>query len=104
MPLLRVSRTEVSQHHVVRVLLRGGSVLEISAGHPTADGRTFGDLRSGGSLDHRTIEALDVIPYVYPYTYDILPASSTRTYFAAGLQIGTTLPPMKREPSSSEMP
>jgi len=94
-PLVRVSRTEVAKHHVVRVVVRGGSILEISAGHPTADGRTFGDLRVGGSLDGQAIEALEVIPYVYSYTYDILPASSTRTYFAAGLQIGTTLSPLK---------
>ncbi|MCA9517257.1 MAG: hypothetical protein KC635_20095, partial [Myxococcales bacterium] len=41
-PLARVGQTPVSAHHVVRVVLDGGAVLEISPGHPTADGRTFG--------------------------------------------------------------
>ncbi len=44
-PVLQVSRKAVTQHHVRRIRLANGAVLEISAGHPTADGRTFADLR-----------------------------------------------------------
>jgi hypothetical protein len=71
--------------------LASGRTLEISAGHPTADGRTLGDLRAGGTLDGQRIESVVVVPYRYPETYDILPASDSGTYFAAGVLIGSTL-------------
>jgi hypothetical protein len=94
-PILRVNRTPVHDHHVVRVVLAGGAVLEVSPGHPTADGRTFGDLRAGEFLDQQTIESVALIPYTHAFTYDILPASDTGTYVAGGALIGSTL----REPA-----
>jgi hypothetical protein len=90
-PILRAGRTPVTRHRVVRVVLESTRTLEISAGHPTADGRTFGDLRAGGRLDSATIQSAEVVPYGHEYTYDILPASSSGDYFAAGLRIGSTL-------------
>jgi hypothetical protein len=91
-PLVRVGRTPVSAHHVMRVVLRGGRTLEISPGHPTADGRKFGDLRPGVLLDEQhEVVSVELVPYSYDATYDILPASSTGTYFAAGALIGSTL-------------
>ena len=88
-----VRRVDVKQHHVVRVRLTNGRVLEVSAPHPTADGRRFADLRSGGSLGGQAIQSVEIIPYAHEATYDILPASDTGTYFAAGVQIGSTLAP-----------
>jgi hypothetical protein len=90
-PVLRSGRHRAEHHHVVRVMTADGRTLEISAPHPTADGRSFGDLRPGAVLDGHTIESVEVIPYAHEYTYDILPASDTGTYFAAGMQIGSTL-------------
>ncbi len=93
-PILRVGSTRVSAHHVVRVVLSSGSVLELSPGHPTGDGRTFGDLAAGDSLDaDHIITTAELVPYGYERTYDILPASSTGAYFAAGAVIGSTLGP-----------
>jgi len=91
-PLLKVEHTSVARHRVVRVVLEDGRVLEISPGHPTADGRTFGDLLVGSKLDtaHSVLSA-EIVPYTYDATFDILPASSTGTYFAAGALIGSTL-------------
>ena len=80
-------------HHVVRVQLATGALLEVSPRHPTADGRTFGDLRAGDALDRIRVVSAEVIPYAHPFTYDILPASETHTYYAAGALIGTTLAP-----------
>ncbi len=79
------------RHSVVRAVLATGSTLEISAPHPTADGRVFGDLRSGDRLG--SVEVVDVsrIPYRHEFTYDILPASDSGTYFAGGVPIGSTL-------------
>jgi hypothetical protein len=91
-PVVRVGHTSVHAHRVVRVELEGGRVLEISPGHPTADGRSFGDLTAGSLLDsqHRVVAA-SLEPYSHDATYDILPGSTTGTYFAAGALVGSTL-------------
>jgi len=62
-PILRVSRTAVFGHHVVRVLTSDGRLLELSPGHPTADGHTFADLRAGNHLDGVAIASVDLVPY-----------------------------------------
>ncbi|MCZ7687063.1 MAG: Hint domain-containing protein [Sandaracinaceae bacterium] len=90
-PIERVSRTPVGDHAVVRVALASGRVLEISARHPTADGRTFGDLAPGEALDGVGILEVETVPYEHGYTHDILPASDSGTYVAGGVLIGTTL-------------
>lgn len=93
-PLVRTGKTKVGAHRVMRVTLADGAILEVSAGHPTADGRTFGELRAGGLLDSQhPVASVESVPYRYDATYDILPASSTGTYFAAGALIGSTLAP-----------
>lgn len=92
-PVRRTHRTRVFGHQVVRVELRGGGVLEISGGHPTAEGGTFADLRPGGRLGKLEVGAVKVVPYLHPYTYDILPDSDTGTYVAGGALIGSTLRP-----------
>jgi hypothetical protein len=69
-----------------------GETLEISAGHPTANGRTFGSLKAGERMDAlHTVASIATVPYLHDATYDILPASSSGTYFAAGVEIGSTL-------------
>jgi hypothetical protein len=96
-PIVQVGSTPVANHRVVHVELAGGTVLEISAGHPTADGRTFADLLAGGQLDptHPILSA-EMVEYAHARTYDILPGSSTGTYFAGGALIGSTLAPATR--------
>ena len=90
-PLVRVARTRVAAHRVMRVVLESGAVLDISPGHPTADGRSFADLSAGGTLDGQRIVTAELVPFEHAHTYDILPASDTKSYFAAGARIGTTL-------------
>lgn len=90
-PIVAVGRTPVTGHHVVRVTFHDKRALEISAGHPTADGRTFGDLSAGGQLDGRVLDTVETVPYTHAFTYDILPGSTTGTYFAGGALIGSTL-------------
>jgi hypothetical protein len=92
-PIARTSRRPVQDHHVVRVTLATGAVLEISARHPTADGRLFGDLRAMDRLDGIGIVTAEVVPYAHDATYDILPASETGLYYAAGALVGSTLAP-----------
>jgi hypothetical protein len=90
-PIIRTNRTPVRGHSVVRVVVEGGVVLEISARHPTADGRTFGGLRAGDRLDGVGIVSATVVPYSHDATYDILPDSDTGAYFAGGVLVGSTL-------------
>jgi len=94
-PVLRTRRQLVASHEVVRLRLASGVVLEVSGPHPTADGRIFAQLGVGDDLDGVPIIERTIIPYRHAYTYDILPASDTGSYFAAGVRIGSTLAPRK---------
>jgi hypothetical protein len=97
-PLLAVHRRPVTAHHVVRVTLDTGRVVEMSEGHPAADGRPFATLIPGEILGNvaapaaaPSIRALELVPYAHDATYDILPDSDTGTYVAAGALVGSTL-------------
>ncbi len=90
-PLVQVVRRPAAGHVVVHLVTARGAVLDISGPHPTADGRRFSDLNVGDLLDGDAIVAREVVPYAHAFTYDILPASSSGTYVAAGLLIGSTL-------------
>jgi hypothetical protein len=95
-PIRKTRRTPVADHRVVEVVLRGGTTLLVSAEHPTADGRSFGQLGAGDWLGGRDVASTRVVPYAYDATYDILPDSDTATYFAGGALIGSTLAPHTR--------
>jgi hypothetical protein len=91
-PLILVGRTRVAAHQVVRVVLEGGAVLEMSPGHRTADGLSFGELAAGIAFDEsHTVVSAELVPYEHDATYDVLPASNTGTYFAAGARVASTL-------------
>jgi hypothetical protein len=90
-PIARVRRVHVENHAVLKIALEGGRSLEISPLHPDAAGALLGNLHAGDVLDHTRIEHVELIPYMHDSTYDILPASDTGTYFAAGVLIGTTM-------------
>lgn len=90
-PILEVSRTPVFDHEVVEIETADGTRMEISPGHPTADGRRFGALSIGDRLDGVPIVSSRRIPYRHAYTYDILPDSDSGTYVAFGKLIGSTL-------------
>ena len=90
-PLEATNRVAVSHHAIEHVVLENGAALDISALHPTADGRTFGDLRPGDRLDGLSIREITLAPYAHEFTYDILPASDSGAYFAGGVLIGSKL-------------
>ena len=80
-----------SGHLLVNVTLADGRKISASPGHPTADGRRFGDLQSGDYLDGSQITQVEVSPSNQPDTFDLLPSSSTGFYWANGVLIGSTL-------------
>lgn len=90
-PIARIHRTPVVGHAVVRVVLARGAVMEISGGHPTADGRRFDMLAPGDRLGDAVVSSVETVPYDEPFTYDILPASDSGTYFVSGAWVGSTL-------------
>lgn len=98
-PLHDVRSKRQIHHYVVRLLLASGVTLEISATHPTADGRTFGDLAAHDRLDGVEVVTADRVPYRHSHTYDILPGSDTGTYYAGGVLIGSTLRPATSAPT-----
>ena len=91
-PIAQVGSTRVTHHQVLRIALTNGAILNISPGHPLANGKPLSSLSPGDNVDeqHR-VQALELVPYSYDRTYDILPGSSTGTYFAAGTLLGSTL-------------
>lgn len=90
-PLVATRRVAVTAHAVARIELRDGRVFEMSAGHPTTDGRTLGALAPGDALGDASVASVSMVPYTHPFTHDILPASDTGAYFAAGALVGSTL-------------
>jgi hypothetical protein len=90
-PLVAVGSTPVpATHQVVRLRLDDGRTVEVSPGHPTADGRVVGDLSTGDGFDGALVSAAARIPYGGGATFDILPAG-TGVYFANGVLLGSTL-------------
>jgi hypothetical protein len=100
-PILRVNRTPVVNHRVLRVTFDNGRSIEMSAGHPLADGRPLSALGPGSELVGGNVVSVTVIPYAHSATYDILPDSTSGAYFASSVLIGSTLaaarpPPIMR--------
>ncbi len=78
-------------HRVVRLVLDDGRQAWISPGHPTADGRSVGDLRPGDALDGATVVSAELEAYGGGTTFDLLPSGATGAYWANGILIGSTL-------------
>jgi hypothetical protein len=97
-PVVEVRHTVAIGHQVQRITLVSGAVLEGSAGHPTADAKTFRDLRAGDWLGGLMVLAVETVPFAHDATWDILPASDGGAYFANGALIGSTLHARVREP------
>lgn len=89
--VIKTSMVEVKNHKILKVTFNDATVLEISPGHPTSEGRLFKDLKVGDFVDKKMIVIIKEIPYKYKYTYDILPDSKTGNYYANGVLIGSTL-------------
>jgi hypothetical protein len=94
-PIVRINRTPVANHRVLRIAFDNRRSIEMSAGHPLADGHPLSSLRAGSELLGARVVSIETVPYRYPATYDILPDSTSAAYFASGVLIGSTL---AREP------
>jgi hypothetical protein len=89
--ILRVNRVPVFNHRVLHVAFDNGRTIDMTAGHPLADGRLLSALRSGSELIGANVVSVTDVPYAHDATYDILPDSTSGAYFASGVLIGSTL-------------
>lgn len=90
-PIVRVNRTPVVGHHVLHVTFENGRFIEMTAGHPLADGRPLSALSAGSALMGNAVASVESVAYAHSATYDILPHSTSGAYFASGVLVGSTL-------------
>ncbi len=90
-PILKTSKVPVSKHKVIHLVLTDGRSLDVSAPHPTANGKLVGDLKAGDWYDGSIVKSATLISYTGSATYDLLPAGDTGYYFANGIVMGSTL-------------
>jgi hypothetical protein len=91
-PLVETGTTPVpSTHRVVHLVLADGRMVNVSRGHPTADGRRVGDLAPGDLYDGAIVTNAELVPYAGGATFDVLPAGATGMYWANGVLLGSTL-------------
>ena len=90
-PIVRVNRTPVVGHHVMRVTFESGRSITMTAEHPLPDGRPLSTLRTGSERMGGGVSQVSRVPYRHAATYDILPDSTSGAYFASGVLIGSTL-------------
>jgi predicted lipoprotein with Yx(FWY)xxD motif len=92
--VLKVHHTRVaSDHLMVRLHLADGRKLLVSLGHPLPNGEPIRTLAAGRRFEGSRVVSAARVRYGRPYTYDLLPAGATHTYFADGVLLGSTLAP-----------
>jgi len=90
--VLRVTHVPVPQNHrMVHLALSDGRELWASPGHPTADGRTVGELKAGDLLGGVPVVRIELVAYQGYATYDLLPSGGTGAYWVNGILMGSTL-------------
>lgn len=91
-PIAAVGRVPAAtDHEVVRLALADGRSVDVSPGHPTADGRRVAALRAGDLYDGAAIFSAARVRYENGWTFDVLPASPRGIYWANGIRLGSTL-------------
>ena len=90
--IIKINKVFVGNaHRMIDLKMSDGRELFVSPNHPTYDGRVIANLKVGETYDGSTVESIELVPYKYQYTYDILPDSFTGDYFANGILVGSTL-------------
>ena len=91
-PVLLVGHTPTpAGHQVVHLVLADGRSVDVSPGHPLADGRTVGDLAPGDRADGSVVVSAARRSYDGAATWDLLPAGPTHVYWADGVLLESTL-------------
>jgi len=92
LPLNEIGSTPVpASHRVVQLRLSDGRAVDVSPGHPTADGRKVGDLAARDRYDGAVVVSAELVSYAGGATFDVLPAGATGMYWANGVLLGSTI-------------
>jgi hypothetical protein len=92
--VLRVHHTAVPAFHLmVRLRLADGRQVLASLGHPLPGGQAIKTLAVGQRFEGTRVVSDTRVRYGHAYTYDLLPAGPTQTYFANRVLLGSTLAP-----------
>ena len=75
----------------MHLVLADGRTVNVSPGHPAADGQPVGDLAAGDRYDGAIVTSAQLVPYTGGATFDVLPAGATGMYWANGVPLGSTL-------------
>jgi len=90
--IVKLSKVPVPNDYVVvHLVLDNNREIFASAAHPLADGRTINDITTNDIIDGSRVVSKEIVPYQGYYTYDILPAGETGSYWANGILLGSTL-------------
>ena len=91
-PLVKVTKVPVPDNYMIsHLVLNDNRELFASNAHPTADGRTIGELLSNDSFDGAQVVKRELVSYGNSFTYDILPAGDTGFYWANDILLKSTL-------------
>jgi hypothetical protein len=92
--VIAVGSTPVAPtHRVVHLVLDDGRVLDVSPGHPLADGRLVGSIVEGDQVDGSVVASAQLVAYSGGATFDLLPEGSTGRYWANQILLISTLLP-----------
>ena len=91
--VLKTTKIQVKYHQMSHIKLDDGRQVYASPNHPLADGRPIGSIVAGDIVDGARVIIAELVPYQGDYTYDILPSGDTRTYWANGILLRSTIRP-----------
>jgi hypothetical protein len=90
--VLRVHHTAVpASHMMVDLHLADGRTVLASLGHPLPNGEPISTVSVGQAFEGTRVVSDTRVVCGQPYTYDLLPAGPTHTYYADGVLLGSTL-------------
>jgi len=90
--VLVVASTPVpAWHEVVRLALSDGRRVSASSGHPLADGRPLGALRTGDLVDGVVVASAVLVAYGGGRTFDLVVSGPTGIYLAGGIPLASTI-------------
>jgi hypothetical protein len=89
--VLKTTKVQVKNHQMSHIVLDDGRQVYVSPNHPLANGRPIVSIAVGDIVDGARVITAELVPYQGNYTYDILPSGDTRTYWANGILLRSSI-------------
>lgn len=94
LPIIQTNKIAVEQekHIICNIEFLNGIKISVSSEHPASDYKSeIGSLKPGDILNGLVVTSIEKTINKEKFTYDILPAGSTGTYWVNGVLLGSTL-------------